>query len=34
MKAAFGVLASLIALMECAYSHQVAPADYQFGGGL
>lgn len=21
-------------LLECAYFHQVAPAEYQFGGGL
>ncbi len=34
MKAAFAVLASLIALMECGYSHEVAPAEYQFEGCL
>lgn len=21
-------------LMQCAYSHQVTPAEFQFGGGL
>lgn len=34
MKAVFVVLASIVAVMECAYSQQVVPGDYQFGGGL
>lgn len=24
----------VVTLLECTYSHQVAPAEFQFGGGL
>lgn len=34
MKAVFAVLASFVAVMECTYSRQVAPVEYQFGGCL
>jgi hypothetical protein len=32
--ALIGVARSACSLMQCAYSHQVMPAEYQFGGGL
>lgn len=34
MKALLVVLANIVALMECAYSQQVAPVEFQFGGVL
>ena len=32
--ALFGVARCACSLMQCAYSHQVVPAEFQFGGGL
>lgn len=32
--ALFGVAHCACSLMQCAYSHQVPPAEFQFGGGL
>jgi len=32
--ALFGVARCACSLMECAYSHQVPPAEFQFGGCL
>jgi len=32
--ALFGVARCACSLMQCAYSHQVTPAEFQFGGVL